>query len=181
MVHSLEQFPRYTGREFEADMLGEVDIFSPKFQEALNKVVITGEDGRRFVSYRDALDLVKKFQPADPKNPKKDFLRELRLAVAEKLGLETTEELETISAYTAVRTPLDVYHGVDGFIEIKSQKQPAEIVTLDLSLNPEKEIKADIFVGELPDPDENEDAYLQAIEDLAEVFVSKIRGKEATA
>lgn len=182
MVYAPEQFHKYRGREFEADMLGEVDIFDPRFQADLKEIV--ERVGKRYVPYREALELAKKFQPGDPKNPKKDFLRELRLAVAEKLGLETTEELERVGAYTAVKSPLDVFHGVDGFIEVKEPNRSAEIITLDLSLNSEKVAqgaKADIVVGDLPDSDDNENAYLQALEDLAEVIVAKIRGKGAEA
>ncbi len=182
MVHVPEQFHKYRGREFEADMLGEIDIFDPKFQRALKEIV--ERVGKRYVPYKDALDLARQFQSGDPKNPKKDFLRELRLAVAKRLGYETDEQLDRIGAYTALKSPLDVFHGVDGFIEVKEPNRPAEVVTLDLSLNPDKiakGAKADIVVGDLPDADEDEAAYLKELASLAEVIVAKIRGQKAKA
>lgn len=46
--------------------------------------------------------------------------------------------------YTAVRTPLDFYHGVDAFVEFKGV-----VVTLDVTTNPHKDAcKADLLVGQ---------------------------------
>jgi hypothetical protein len=168
------------GREFEADLLGTAEINDPKYADEVRKIV--KEIGKPYIPYRQALELVKNFQSGDPTNPKKDFLRELRLAVADKLGLETDEDLEGLRAYTAVGTPLDILHGVDGFISFGAPDKKEGIVTFDVTLQEDKQTgggKADLIIGDLPDPDEDEAGYLAAIEKVAEQIARKFQRPEA--
>lgn len=176
---SPEKYHAYRGREFEADILGEVEIRDPKFAEEVRKLV--KDQKKPYIPYRQSLELAKKHQPADPTNPQKDFLRELRLAVAEKFGLGSDKELEQVGAYTAVGTPLDILHGVDGFISLKEPGKKEKIVTLDASLKKEKleeGAKADVMVGDLPSPDENEAGYLARIDEIAREIADKMRAQE---
>lgn len=179
MVHrnlQPERYHGYRGREAEADFLGEVDVRDSKFQEELGRVA---KDARGYTPYRQAVELAKRFQPGgDSKNPRKGFLRDLRLAVAERLNLTTDEELERIGAYTAVGTPLDIFHGVDGFISATERGNQEKIVTMDVTLRKGKIDeggKADIIIGEITSPDEDEDAYLAQVDSIADEIVSKLK------
>ena len=46
--------------------------------------------------------LSKKFQPSDPTNPVREFAKELRLALADKLGLESDEQLDKLKIFTTL-------------------------------------------------------------------------------
>lgn len=169
---SPERYHGYRGRELEADLFGVVDVTNPRYMSAFRSVA--NEKG--YVSYKDAMELVRDFQPGgDPRNPGKDFFRELRLAVAEKLGLESDKDLERISCFTSVRTPLDVWHGVDAFIEVQENGGKKSCVTFDATLNPDKVPKADIVVGDLPIAEEDEEGYLRAIDATADDVVKRLR------
>jgi len=180
-----ENFDRncYTGKEYEYDLLGKLDTDNPAFQSELKKLqsaaVNRGYHPRQADSlpYREAVALSKKFQPGDPTNPVRAFAKELRLALAEKLGLESDEQMDKLKIFTTLGGPLDA-HGVDGFI---SYACPADnggerevTVSFDVTRNPIKDEApkaADLLIGgDIPDPsDENykEDEYLGVIEGYA--------------
>ncbi len=167
----------YSGRLNEIDYCGEINTNDPAFQKALEEVKKTPRPDSKFpyyVNFSDSLNLVKKFQPIDkntgeridPTNPAKPFLKDLRLELVDTLDL-SEEEADKVKAYTAVKSPLDIFHGVDAFLDIKG-----DIVTLDLTLRKDtsSKTKADIIVEELPNPDDpdQEDDYLKAVERKAE-------------
>ncbi|MBU0649458.1 hypothetical protein KJ969_05190 [Patescibacteria group bacterium] len=131
------------------------------------------------------IELMKEYSLADPVNPRQDFLRELRLEVIDKLGLKTDEGMDRVKAYSSVDTPLDAI-GMDGFLtyETGGKKSRKSLVTLDATLNPKKVEKAergevsfgaDIVFGQIPDPDEDEEAYLSAVSRIADKAVKIIR------
>ncbi len=165
---------RYSGREFEYDLFGQADVRNPEYLEALQRA--KKPDGH--ITYRDAVTLVKKFQPWDPTNPSKDFFRELVLALQDKLDIDTGKNPDAVGAYTALKTPLDVLHGVDAFLTVR-QGGSESIVTLDATLNKEKQAsghKADFIIGDdFPDANEDEDGYLDAIEKLAGRIASRVK------
>jgi hypothetical protein len=168
---------RYSGTEFEFDLFGQVDTRDPKYRAELAKVA--NETG--YVRYKEAVDLAKKHQPWDPTNPSKDFFRELLIAVQEKLEIDMDDPKDAVRAYTAVGTPLDKYHGVDAFLAHRARDGAEILVTLDATLRPEKQQegwKADIVVGAIPDVDEDEDAYLEAIEVIAGRIADNFRDRE---
>lgn len=102
------------GTEFEWDIFGAVDTKNPEYQKELKKVV----KPNGFVFFRDALKLVKKFQPGDPRNPERAFARDLRIEIIDQLGLTEEKDMDRIKFYTAIGTPLDKWHSIDGFFEI---------------------------------------------------------------
>jgi|GEM_PF-1148674 len=165
----------YTGRMAEADLLGEVRISMPEYIAAFRKR--SAEGG--YVKYADAIELAKRFQPADPTNPDKDFARELRMAIADRLiadGVITEAERDRVKYFTAVKTPLDILHGVDAFVELDRPNGRPERVTLDLSLRDEKVVgKADLVVRaqDIPDDPENE-SYLPSIGTYAERIARRL-------
>lgn len=156
-------------------LLDEVDIRDPRYEKALRERISIGPRGR-YVNYKDAMELTKAFQPADPTNPKKDFLRELRLAVIDELGLNAGAE-ERVKAYTAVGTPLDKLHGVDGFMTIKTEDGAEVAVTFDVTLRDKAYKKADLVIGEPPNPHEDEEGYLKLIEEYAAQIADKFKQK----
>lgn len=179
-IESLDYFMPI-GREHERRLFGAIDTDSLDYRRALDKVARQGRDIKKYVGYDDAMSLARGFQPGDPTNPSADFLRELRLSVLEKLGIEDEGQAELISAYTSVGTPLDVFHGVDGFIVVSHEGYDIPI-TFDATLRREKleergTQKADILIGDVPDPNENESKYLAQIDKVAGEAVSKVYAK----
>lgn len=168
---------RYSGREFEYDLFGQADTRNPEYLEALRRV--RKPDG--YVTYKDAMDLAKKFQPWDPDNPNKDFFRELLIAVQDRLGIDTGKTSNFVKVYTALKTPLDEQHGVDAFLAVGREGRES-VVTLDATLNREKQAsghKADLIIGDdFPLVEDDEKGYLAAIDALAGRIASRIEKRE---
>jgi hypothetical protein len=164
----------YSGRLSERDMLGEFkggDDYRKAYLNAAN------EDG--FMIRHQAIELIRKFSESDPRNPSKPFAKELRMAVIEELGLEESEDMDRVKFFSAVGTPLDHFHGVDAWVEFDSGRGGPRMVTLDVTLNTEKEThKADIIVQKVPDPSENEDEFLKLV---YEIYAPQIAEQLKTA
>ena len=177
----------YSGRMFEADFLGSVrDI--PEMRKRIKELwdgtsqTRVGDAALPYLKFQDALTVVREFQPGDPTNPKKELARELRLAVADALGVPE-DQLDRVRFYTAVGSLLDTIHGVDGVVEVADERGGVSIATLDLSLRREKSesnyrAKADIVISDLPDPKEEEDAYLAAVDASAKALADVIRAQQ---
>lgn len=167
----------YTGKMNERDVFGSFRP-SPKFREAYR--AIARENG--YVGYEASLDLVRKHGTQDPLNPEKPFANELRLAVIEALGLETEEEMDRVKFFTAVETPADQFHGIDGWIEYETQDGRRIVVTVDVTKNPNKdEWKADVIIPEITDPSEDEDAFLAQAETYGGKVVDYIQDRDRLA
>jgi len=184
---------RYLGPEYEFDLADEIKKDDPAYQKELTmsqeKAKARGYQPKQANSlpFREAVEITKKFQPGDPTNPKKDFAREIRLALAEKLGLESDEEMNRLKFYTSVGGPLDL-HGIDGFFTFsyvdKEGRQKECGVSFDITRNPNKDeaVKADFLIGgDIPDPSDDgfkEADYLKKIDEYAEksssIFQEKI-------
>jgi hypothetical protein len=164
------------GRRHELDLLGEPDLSHPSLKEALSKVTDASGYGKRHELIDAIIDGEQSQPNADAENPGTDFLRELRLAVMEQLGVRPDAKDERVGIFTALGTPLDFKHGVDAFLVLTS-KGRRELVTLDATLNKEKAnelTKADIVIGEIPSVEEDEDAYLEAVEGIAAKVSKKL-------
>lgn len=114
----------YTGRLFEEEVLGKC----------------RGE-WSGYMSWKDSLVYAANHQPKgwDPSDPSLKDANDFHALVAMELGIESWDELRLFSS---VHTPLDWYHGVDGFFVFKGK-----VVTIDVTLNPNKdEAKADFVV-----------------------------------
>src|SRR6185369_4444565 len=87
----------------------------------------------------ESMDLVRKNQPCDPSDPDPRCANDLHALIAEKLGLDDFSELKL---YTAVGSPLDFWHGIDGFFEFRGH-----VLTIDLTVNSHKDSgKANMIV-----------------------------------
>ena len=96
----------------------------------------------QYVSYREALEYVKNHQPSLEKRPK------VATVLRQKVAELCSDESLPVKFYTAVGTPLDIYHGVDAFFE-----QGSKIVTLDVSMREKETTKADVLLVASMDED----------------------------
>lgn len=96
-----------------------------------------------YMKFREALNFVKSHQPAAPTNPEKRFARDLRSAVAQILNAKN----EALKFFTAVGSPLDFYHGVDGFITYQHPTCGEIFATMDVkTYQPEQGCKANVLI-----------------------------------
>lgn len=164
----------YTGKIYETDFLGKVDMPS-EFFEAERKLP---RDWRGW--YRDDNDiyeLTKRFYPKDPTDPKEELGNELRIEVVDALGLQPNE-YDDVKFFTTVGIEqIDKKLGVDAFIEYTDQKSKiTKRVTIDLTQNPQKVAeghKADIIIGELPAPEFEKEKYQEEIQNIAGKVAAK--------
>lgn len=99
-------------------------------------------DGKTFFKFSDSVEYAKNNQPSSWRlsDPEPRFAGDLFATVAQGLGLDDWSELKL---YGAVGTPLDIFYGVDAFFEYEG-----EIITIDVTLNKNKEVyKADFVVN----------------------------------
>ena len=164
-------------KRLEKQFLGRIDTENIEYNKALAKIKkpSTKKEFSYYVAREDALDLVREFQPFDPENPDTELLRELRLAVQEKLEEYFGEfDDEDIKVFTAVDTPADFLHGIDAFLDIGNQT-----VTLDLTIRKEKDmVKSDVLIKlkEMPDLKDpaQEEAFLEEINSVAKEIFKKL-------
>lgn len=193
----------YTGRMFERDFIGSVkkdnayyDALADwarfeaaqkmrgKFEDMPRPDISPENEKNTYLSFNHSLDIAKRFQDDDPLNPQKELARDLRLEVADMLGLMEEEDLERIRFYSSTDTPLDWYHGTDCFVEYVDKNGEAHLFRFDLTENPQKSDnafnkKGAMIVSDLPDPQEESDAYLGKIHSIAEEVVNQFRTEES--
>lgn len=115
----------YTGSLFEEEILAEC-IF----------------EWNTYVDYAKCIELVKANQPKfwNPCDPPTAAANDLHALIVEALN----EQYDNVRLFTALRTPLDRYHGVDCFVEYGKK-----IVTIDVTINSHKQdYKADFILSE---------------------------------
>ena len=161
------------GRDFERNLFSDVRVDDPQYQERLIQLV--RKYGERRIPFNELAELIENFQADDPINPSKEFSRDLRLEVAEKLGYEG-EDIDRVKIFGALKTPLDI-QGADGFISIQILGKKIKRVTLDGTLNQEKLSsggRADVVFGgeDLPAPVDPK--YLKAVDDIANQVIIKL-------
>jgi len=161
---------RFSGRVHETDMFNPGAV-KTKWTEKARELGIT-EAG--YLPFEKAVGLAREFQPGDPTNPKKDFANDLRLAIIERLeerDLLKPDNEDNVKFYSALGMPLDVFHGIDAFVEFTDRSGVTHRVTLDETANPKKlegGHKADIVFAPVPDAAEEETSYLREIDRLAD-------------
>lgn len=167
----------YTGRMLESDMFGDARfMLDPLF--VAHYRALARRDG--YVTFRDAVQLVRDHYPGNPTNPRRDIPRELRLAVCEQLRLPM-EEWDDIKVYSSVGSPLDRIHGVDAFVIYEPANESPRIVTLDVTQRPEKleeGHRADVIIGEFVDPQDDEAQYSEQMMRAANNVVSRLKAQQ---
>jgi len=163
-----------TGRYYEAKFMGTTTV-SDEFLRAVAELPRLSRD-----EYKKKLfDLYTQHYNGDPTNPSAGPLKDLRLEIMAALGLREEDDKD-LTAYSAIGTPLDIKFGTDGFIQFKD-RMTGKIgrVTLDTTLNQRKLNETEnqddhIYIGELPDAVQDEDAYLRAIGDYGHQIASRL-------
>lgn len=165
---------RTTGRIIETELFGE-----------------TRENQERrhgqYVTYAASLEIVRLTQgDNDPTDPARPFANDLHATVAEELS---PDDYSRIRFLTAIGSPLDRWHGVDGLFEFESEDGTATITTIDLTTNPEKDVyKADVII-QVPsdgldrevDKDQYGEAVISAAQKVIEAFQLKLAKEEKYA
>ena len=150
---SFEQPNGYTGGLLEEELLGACD----------------GWKNKEYMPYADALEFVKAHQPEGwrPSDPRPRFAADLFTTVALAL-LGPEGDWTDLKFYTAVDSPLDVFHGTDAFFEYQDK-----IIKIDLTINPQKgDAKADFIIN--PDKDD-----LEVVADGIVDFIKRLDKKKA--
>lgn len=168
------------GTEFEWDIFGTANTKNQEYQKEIKKVA----KSNGFVFFRDAMKLTKEYQPGDPRNPGRPFARDLRIEVIDQLGLTEEKDMDRIKFYTAIGTPLDRWHGIDGFFEIEQEQGPPILITLDATtitaeekIRRGQEIKADIVVSEKEVNISDEEKLPEKISGIAEEVIKILEAK----
>lgn len=112
-------------------------------EEVFTKIEIKWEG---YMKYQDSLSQVINNQPHDwnPSDPPtragSDLYTRVAMSLEEIIGdFNWSDELKL---YTALKSPLDFYHGIDGMFSFRGK-----IVTIDVTMNPHKDrYKADVIV-----------------------------------
>ncbi len=116
----------YTGGLFEWELLGPC-LEAVNFKKAV------------YMPFKAAMCAVKSKQPVDPTGrPQKPFAQALKRGIVKRLGVLYHE----VKFYSAVGSSLDVFHGIDAFVEYRGK-----IVTMDVTMNSQKDAyKADFLI-----------------------------------
>ncbi len=139
-----------TGGTVERELFGRAIVIAPNVP---------------YLDYGAAFQYAREHQPegTDPTDPKNEFAADVMVRVEKILDADDGE----VSFYTAVGTPLDRYHGIDGWFEYRGN-----IVTIDITTNPNKETyKADIVFcvpGDGLDPSVDEQQFTDHANRLAQ-------------
>jgi hypothetical protein len=189
-MKNYESKSEQTGNIFEWQFIGEIDTSSREYQKELHKLQEEAAqkgsiDGH--IPYKKAVELATKFQPFDPTHPNKPFARDVRISlldlmISKGMITDSEDDQDRIKFYTSVKTPLDVFHGIDAFVQFKDSNEKKYLITFDLTLNTQKkEYKSDIIVNKLPDPnlDEEKIQYLAVVEQYAQKALDCIEIKKA--
>jgi len=121
------------GRRVELDTFGAVRK-TADFDYVMRQLA----DRRGYVTFRQAMDLVRSYTRQDPTRPEKPFAKELRQDVCEFMRLPVPA-WDSVRFYTAIDTPLDRFHHTDGWIEyVDPRSGERAFVTMDVTLDPAK-------------------------------------------
>lgn len=114
-----------TGHLFEIEILGECTAH-----------------WNGYLKWNQAKKFAMENQPwSDPTNPTCPIAKTFRRDVVKAMNLPK-ERQEHVRFFTAVHTPFDTFHGVDGWMEFEGT-----VVTIDVTMNPHKDwCKADVLI-----------------------------------
>lgn len=128
--------------------------------------------GVAYLPRTEAMKLI--VDTALPLKPKQPFISHLKDKIAAKLG---AEDPKSVRVFSAVKTPLDIYHGVDAFVRYSPPDGRPIDVTLDITEQKSKEqYKADVVLtGIEVDPEHNRRQFEQSVTFAAEDVVKRIK------
>ncbi len=190
-INKWENFGMKKGKELEYSLLKSIknSPYFSQYKEELDLLVQKYAEEKKRVPLKEAMDLVKKYQPAgwDAVNPPKQLLKDLKLEVGELLQLSDAD-MDKVKAYTAVDSLLDSDFGVDAFLTLEN-KGKEYFVTYDVTMNPNKEQgkhQNTILIADFAEPPEpgektspeQENAYMASVEKIAKMTVEQLRSLE---
>lgn len=183
MAYGMEDRMARKGTVNEASLFGDntQGPGSYRYQDALKKHPPQKDKMGRagYLPFNEALALVREAQTQDPMNPQRKFMRDVRDAVIKRLRLDPKDAAKNLGIYSAIRTPLDSYHGVDAFIELRANDGGAKLVTMDATLNQEKleadRAKANVLIGEAPEHIDHPKEYQDFIDKIADQIVAHLK------
>ncbi|HRY62326.1 MAG TPA: hypothetical protein P5056_00970 [Candidatus Paceibacterota bacterium] len=180
MAFSPEGRSGETGGTLEWGVFG--GIGKGKVMTAIKEMGLTTEEflklkDKGYLPYDKSIDLVKRIQNVtekhNPANPEKMIVRDIKDFLEEFLKKKS----ENVRFYSALKTPLDIMHGVDAFFEIdlekeegKEQQKPV-VVTMDITMRAkegDKDQKANVLIR-MPDgaPLSADDDYEAKVKQIA--------------
>lgn len=170
----------YTGKILESDYFGSSVIKSPEAREFLavhGSPAKKGGESSVYLQFKKSIEFIKKFYAQDPHNPAKPAANFLFQALAKKLNIDPVQ----LSFYSAIDTPLDKFHGIDGFFELENIR-----ISLDVTANPKKEdtdenSNVDVVLHELPDPTKEPAEFTRAIDSYAQELTRVWNNKKRLA
>ncbi|KKQ00903.1 MAG: hypothetical protein UW15_C0038G0004 [Parcubacteria group bacterium GW2011_GWC1_44_10] len=175
-----------SGKVSEYFAFGEIRQTEPYLRE-LKKA----QNERGYVSWEDSLKLVRKFSPYDPTDPhNKPLLNDLRIAFIDELGFTKEKDMNRVKIFTAVGSPLDVWHGIDAFIEVEDGNgRTSKIIGFDAKEMADSsetrehvhDKKADIiiFMKDVPDAEAESKKYVAKMEEVAKEAVRVLKTRES--
>ncbi len=168
----------YTGKILEHDYFGQSVSPSADVLKFLHEFGRSTQDGKVYLPFNKSIELIKKFYAQDPHNPAKPVAKDLFQALLKKLKLENPQEFRF---YSAIDTPLDTFHGIDGFFECGDIR-----LAIDLTANPRKEdeednLSVDFVLHQMPDKKNDEYLYGESLEEAANVLAKIFKEKKARA
>src|SRR3989344_6811525 len=165
-------FEERSGKLAEVFSFGRVKVDNPDYIRGL-KACLSKKGAERI---NCGFELVKQFQPFDPENPKKVFLKDLLNQFAEKAGIKGKKR---VRIFTAVDSIIDEEFGTDAFIEVLEDDGTNSILRFDGSINKKKleeNFSKDVILldlNALPDPMEDDGAYKRYVQNTAQESARK--------
>ncbi|MBI2507065.1 MAG: hypothetical protein HYW09_00435 [Candidatus Niyogibacteria bacterium] len=178
--------PMREGREYEMDLVGRPDFRPDTPQESLRCLrdpSCVENNSRLFKEFE-------KYYAGDPTQPKRAFLRDLRIEIIDQLDLETEDEMNAVGVFPALDTTLDA-RGIDFFVSYLDPAKKKKIriagdVTTDTPLSKEERVgdprllNKILIYGDVGDECAKGDKEcLEVIGRYAEKFVSSIKARQA--
>lgn len=143
---------RYYGKEYERDLIGPAKLAPDtmqRMQEFMSRY--TRPDGsRKFVQPEAVIPEVIKGYAGDPLMPEREFTKALRDSICAQAGL-SGKDCNLVKFYSTVDHPVADPTGVDAFVAVTDRLGQIAAVTLDATINPQKEEhKADVIIQTVP-------------------------------
>jgi len=164
-----------TGKLLESDYFGPSVRISAESIKFLKDFGRPAQRGGVYLPREKSIEYVRKFYAQDPHNPQKPIAQELFRALLKKLSIKDAEKL---SFYSAIDTPLDFFHGTDGFFELDNVRLALDL-TANLNKDEDENFNVDFVLYPFSDKTKDEYSYSQEMEEvssfLAKMFREKIK------
>lgn len=171
-----------SGKMAELFLFGRVKIDNPDYERGLKACL--AQKGQERIDCE--FELIKKFQPFDPNNPQKKFMRDLLEYFRGNAGFKDEKDRKRARIFTAIDSIVDKEQGTDVFIEIEEKDSNRTRLSGDGTLNAKKVFdeysKADVDavfnIADIPDSQEKQEDYMRAVQKIGQEFVKRYLEKQ---